>query len=231
VPSNRQDLRPVAPIAPSLARTKPALRPASPLQPRARSPPSLAQSSPPRTSLSRTSLASPVALAPSEAQWLDFIRDWILSYSDPRPYTLDSIECRLFLLTNAGYFVAGALVAGIGNALPLGLSLELACSLSVWYHYEQCRRGGTRDPIVQTAMAFDYAAALPTLASGLFYAIDLGPDHVPYRALTLMALAFAALAGGWICSKPRQYFALHGMWHVLGAAAAAELASWHAQFA
>jgi hypothetical protein len=162
---------------------------------------------------------------------LDDLRDWVFSYTDPRPYTLESWECRLFLLTNAGYFVAGAMVGGIGGALPFGTALELAGALSIWYHYEQCGRGGTSDRVVQTAMALDYAAALPTMVSGLFYAIELAPEHVPYRAVSLMLLAVAALAAGWIWDKPRQYFVLHGRWHVFGAVAAAELASWHAQLA
>lgn len=212
------------PARTALPSKRPPHTPASPIEPHVRSPPSL----------TRTSLASAIALAPPGSIWLDALRDWVLSYADPRPYTLASWECRLFLLTNSGYFVAGALVGGIGGGLPFGMALEMAGAISIWYHYEQCGRGGTGDRAVQTAMAFDYGVAVPTLACGLFYAIDgleLAPDHVPYRALSLMTLAFAALAAGWIWDKPRQYFALHGLWHVLGAIAAAELASWHAQLA
>jgi len=155
--------------------------------------------------------------------------DALFTYADPRPYTLDSWESRAFLLTNVGYFAAGVLVGGPGGNVPLASLLELAGVFSTWYHCEQCSRGGTRERAVQRAMAFDYLAAIPTLAGGLLYSIDLAPEHIPWRALSLMVLAFAALAAGWVWDRPHQYFVLHGLWHVLGAIAAAELARFHAQ--
>ena len=119
--------------------------------------------------------------------------------------------------------MTGAALCTTGGDPLLGALTECAGAASVGYHYAQLKLGGEpQRPLVQLAMLVDYAFALPTLVGGLFYAIHLG-DALPASALVCSALAFAALVGGWLFESPRSYMLLHGLWHVLGAAAGWEL--------
>lgn len=76
-------------------------------------------------------------------------------------------------------------------------------------------------------MAVDYAFALPTMLFTAMYAAELGSE-LPLSVVACAVLALAALAAGWVWDQPRQYFVLHGAWHIFGAAAVSELARAHA---
>ena len=81
-------------------------------------------------------------------------------------------------------------------------------------------------PAVQLAMMVDYAFAIPSVILFVPYALQLG-DALPVGAVACAAAALASLAAGWVWDGPRQYFVLHGAWHVLGAAAASQCAAAH----
>ncbi|KAL1519907.1 hypothetical protein AB1Y20_023396 [Prymnesium parvum] len=151
---------------------------------------------------------------------------WFLQYADLRINGTGSertLEGALFLSTNLAFVVAGGAFSGVGHAPAIGLMCDLAGTFSIWYHWEQCRLGGTKHPSVQLAMLFDYALAIPTVCVGLLYAASLGPD-LPISAVVLSALAFSSLVAGWFYDKPRQYMLVHGLWHLFGAAAGVQLA-------
>lgn len=156
---------------------------------------------------------------------------WLLHYADLRTNgTLVNVqqtpEGVAFLATNLAYVAAGAAFAGPGNAPLIGAMFDLAATFSVWYHWEQCRCGGTAHPSVQLALLFDYAVAVPTAIAGLAYATALGPN-LPIAGLVYGLVAATSFVAGWFFSKPRQYMVLHGAWHLFGAAAGAELAHAH----
>ena len=100
---------------------------------------------------------------------------------------------------------------------------------STFYHWAQLRLGGTSHPFVQLALLFDYMCAFPTLGGGLAYAaaaVSSGA-HLPIGAVVcaigaVVAFVVACLP---VCHKPRRYMLVHGLWHVLGAAAGFFLAT------
>ena len=100
---------------------------------------------------------------------------------------------------------------------------------STFYHWAQLRLGGTSHPFVQLALLFDYMCAFPTIGGGLAYAaaaVSAGA-HLPLSAVVCgigagVAFVVACLP---ICHEPRRYMLVHGLWHVLGAAAAFILAT------
>ena len=128
-----------------------------------------------------------------------------------------------FLATNVGFAIAGAALFTTGGDPLLGALTECAGAASVGYHYAQLKLGGEpQRPLVQLAMLVDYAFAVPTLVGGLAYAVSLG-NALPASALVCSAIAFAGLVAGWFFESPRSYMLLHGVWHVMGAAAGIEL--------
>ena len=152
---------------------------------------------------------------------------WFLVYADVSPYDESTAEGAAFIATNVVFFALGAQLATAGGDPFLGALVELAGTGSVAYHYSQCALGGTNRPAVQLAMLVDYAFALPSILLFLPYAASLG-DALPAGAVACAAASLASLAAGWVWDGPRQYFVLHGAWHVLGAAAASQCAAAHA---
>ena len=174
---------------------------------------------------------------------------WLLEYADLRPLDQGSIESQrepslpepslhalvrmclrdatlavraVFLATNIVFFSVGGLLAG-GNTPLLALQMELAGCGSVWYHWNQVCYGYTNHPAVQLAMLVDYLFAVPTALRFVQMVTQLGVD-VPQGALACAAGAAATLAAGWVWDGPRQYMVLHGLWHILGAAAIYQVA-------
>ena len=147
--------------------------------------------------------------------------NWLFSYADLKPYDTTDIEGQAFLATNIAYAVAGAAIAPHDPAL--GALVECASVASVGYHTAQLKIGGNpQNEIVQLAIVIDYIFAVPSVLWGAAYAAQLG-EAVPLTALVLAAAAFANLIAGWFVDSPKGYMLVHGLWHVLGAAAGIEL--------
>ena len=94
-------------------------------------------------------------------------------------------------------------------------------------HTAQCQLGGTREPVVQLALAIDYATAVPTVLCGVAYAAQLGAD-LPTSAVAYAVAAVACFVGGCVPAGPRGFMLVHGAWHVFSALAGNELALAHA---
>ena len=156
---------------------------------------------------------------------------WIFTYSDVRPLNLSSPQSVAFLATNLAFAATGAAIGTSGSDPLLGCLVELAGVASVYYHSAQCAFGGTSRPVVQFAMLVDYLVALPTLLTGVLYAAELPAEALPAHAVALALASFAALVGGWFWTGPQQYMLIHGLWHVLVAAAGYDLALAHAALA
>ena len=71
---------------------------------------------------------------------------WAVVYADLRPYDETSPEAAAFLATNLVFFLLGTSLTVAGGAPELGALCDLAGAASIWYHYEQCVRGGTQHP-------------------------------------------------------------------------------------
>ena len=76
-----------------------------------------------------------------------------------------------------------------------------------------------------------HPVAIPTLLTGVLYAAELPAEALPAHAVALALASFAALVGGWFWTGPQQYMLIHGLWHVLVAAAGYDLALAHAALA
>lgn len=150
----------------------------------------------------------------------------LIGYADVRPFTEKDPESLLFISTNIVFFAVGASLQTTGGAPAFGLLTDLAGVASTAYHYTQCAVGGSTRPAVQAMLLLDYAFAVPSVFAALAYAAELG-DALPSSAVWLGVAATAALAAGWIWDAPRQYFVIHGAWHVLGALAIYEMAAAH----
>lgn len=157
----------------------------------------------------------------SVARGLDAATDgFAMSYADTQPFTERSQEGQAFLATNVAFALAGACFAQSGEVLP-SACIDLAGALSVWYHGAQLRYG-PESPEVRLALLCDYAGAAATAATcAALFADGRGSSETAL----LTAGAVGCLCAGWRFDAPRQYFALHGGWHVLGAAAIATLAA------
>lgn len=183
-----------------------------------------------RTGESVRGSAQPLQWALQRTRPIVRVGGWIFSYADVRPFDETTAEAQLFLATNIAFLIAGAEFSSVGDAPGIGLLCDLAATASVGYHYAQVRLGGTQRPTVQLAMLVDYLTALPTIAIGANYALQLG-DAMPVSALELGAAAFLCLGSGWCVEGPRVYMLVHGLWHIFGALAGRELALSHAALA
>ena len=153
----------------------------------------------------------------------------LFSYVNCRPFDELTTEGRFFLATNVAFALTGGAMAMQGGSPCLGVCFELAGTFSTFYHWAQLRLGGTSHPFVQLALLFDYMCAFPTIGGGLAYAaaaVSSGA-HLPLGAVVcaigaIVAFVVACLP---VCHKPRRYMLVHGLWHVLGAAAGFFLAT------
>mmetsp|Transcript_2793 Transcript_2793/g.7811 ORF Transcript_2793/g.7811 Transcript_2793/m.7811 type:complete len:198 (-) Transcript_2793:184-777(-) len=152
---------------------------------------------------------------------------WVFTYSDVRPFDVQSSEVKLFLATNIMFPATGMTLASIGGDPTLGVLVDFAGAASMLYHFQQCSRGGTQRPTVQLAMLIDYLFAIPSLVLGVAYAMQLPCEVWPELGVVTGAGAIAALLGGWVCTKPIEYMVLHGLWHMLATAAGYQFALAH----
>ena len=173
--------------------------------------------------------ASPLARRISLSTYREVLRParrttpWLFSYVDCKPFDDLTLEGRWFLATNLAFVAAGGAMCTTGGSPALGMMFELAGTFSTFYHWAQLRLGGTAHPFVQIALLIDYLCAIPTLLGGGLYAASAVATgaHLPLAAVAcgigaMLAFVVACLPA---CHEPRRYMLVHGMWHVLGAAA------------
>ena len=150
-----------------------------------------------------------------EAQ-LDEVSDWILSYSDLRPDSEQTLAGQAFLATNLAYSLAGIYLAQSGDLFFGGLT-EITAIASFSYHYGQLESNGINGlPSVRLALLIDYILAFSSIGVALFYLATSGGDQILEVAPPAI-LSLSALGASWVWVKGKPYMVLHGLWHFLSA--------------
>ena len=147
---------------------------------------------------------------------------WFLVYADVSPYDESTAEGAAFIATNVVFFALGARLATAGGDPFLGALVELAGTGSVAYHYSQCALGGTKPRC--SSRCWSITPLRCRASSSSCRTRRASATRCP-PAPSRTAASLASLAAGWVWDGPRQYFVLHGAWHVLGAAAASQCAA------
>lgn len=142
-----------------------------------------------------------------------------LSYAPLGPGQEGSAAGVAFLFTNVFFLVSGLVLGTRGDAPQLGCIVDLAGTMSIWYHWSQLRYG-EEAPEVRVALLADYLTAIPALLGGMYYAVSVvGLPNVPPLSIGLAFAATGSLLGSWVDERPQSYMLLHGGWHVASAAA------------
>ena len=158
---------------------------------------------------------------------LDEISAWILSYSDLRPDSEQTLAGQAFLATNLAYSLAGALLAQNGD-LFLGVVTEITAVASFCYHYGQLESKGVNNlPSVRLALLIDYILAFFSIGIALFYLVTSGGNEI-MTVLPPSILALGTLGASWIWSTGRSYMILHGLWHFFSACSGYVIGAIHA---
>ena len=153
------------------------------------------------------------------------ISESLLSYADLRPYNVSSPTGALFLATNVLYLKTGLDQIKFAETQSLGILVEVAGLMSLWYHFAQLRYGpGSQE--VKVALLFDYASAWYAIISGLILAAQtLSPSalmHLPLNCLFFSGVGIVFLLLSWVegLNFGLPYMLLHGSWHICSAYAA-----------
>ena len=163
-------------------------------------------------------LAEPPSLASS-------IVDALLTYADLRPYNVSSPTGALFLATNALYLSTGLAQMRLPETQSLGILVEIAGLMSLWYHFSQLRYGPSSRK-VKVALLLDYASAWYAIISGLVIAAQtLSPYallHIPFSCVLFSGIGIVFLFLSWVegLNFGVPYMVLHGSWHICSGYAA-----------